>query len=320
VLSVSFFVWKDTRLERPKDVNSTKEPRTDSATPPLAPVLSAYTDYRQYLKEFYEYKRLLTRRDLRPYSYATFAASADIKSPNYLKLIMDNQRNLSSEMAKKFARALGLAKDETEEFQALVDYNQALDPLERNRFLKSLQEVRVRHQLKAGTIQSVTWEKIPSWVIWVVYAMAEQKGVNFERMDKLLNQMRRNAKLDDLKRALEKLLTSGELIRGENGEISKGRELMSGTEAIPKEMIRKIQTEFIYLGLESLVQDAPQDREFGAMTASLTEGEYEQLKFELRQFRKRWAKDVSVKRKEMKGDRVFQLNIQLFPVTKKSED
>ena len=49
---------------------------------------------------------------------------------------------------------------------------------------------------------------------------------------------------------------------------------------------------------------------------ALTETEFEQLKFELRQFRKRWYKDVSVNRASTKGDRVFQMNIQLFPVTK----
>src|SRR6185312_8853544 len=79
------------------------------------PKLGAFTDYRQYLKEFYEFKREQTKGSLRPYNYGTFAASADIKSPNYLKLIIDGQRNLSSEMARKFAKALALGREETEE-------------------------------------------------------------------------------------------------------------------------------------------------------------------------------------------------------------
>jgi uncharacterized protein (TIGR02147 family) len=91
---------------------------------------------------------------------------------------------------------------------------------------------------------------------------------------------------------------------------------MSGSEDVPVAMVRKLQAELIYLGLESLFQDQAHEREFGAQTMALTEKEFEQLKFELRQFRKRWAKDVGVARKNEKGDRVFQLNIQLFPVTK----
>src|SRR5262245_26636639 len=89
-----------------------------SPSAPVKPSLGSFTDYRAFLKEFYEYRRAQTKESLRPYSYATFAAAADIKSPNYLKLIIDGQRNLSTEMARKFAKAMALNKEETEEFLA----------------------------------------------------------------------------------------------------------------------------------------------------------------------------------------------------------
>lgn len=159
---------------------------------------------------------------------------------------------------------------------------------------------------------------MPSWVTWVLYALAEQKNVRFEP-DALFEIMRGKARPEELRRCLERLFESGELVKNpETGEVTKGRELMSGSENVPVALVRKLQSELIYLGLESLFQDMPQDREFGAQTMSLTESEFEQLKFELRQLRKRWAKDVGVARKTEKGDRVFQLNIQLFPVSKKN--
>lgn len=279
------------------------------------PRLAAFTDYRQFLKEFYEYRRALTKTSLRPYSYANFAAAADIKSPNYLKLIIDGQRNLSSDMAKKFARAVALNKEETEEFLALVDFTQATEPLERNRYLKVLADLRVRQQLKSGEIKAETWDKVPSWVTWVLYALADQNNTTFA-IDELFEIMRGKARPEDIRRSLDRLIESGELVRDPvSGAVSKGRELMTGSENIPVALVRKLQAELIYLGLESLFQDIPQDREFGAQTLALTEDEFELLKFELRQFRKRWTKDVSVARTSRKGDRVFQLNIQLFPVT-----
>jgi uncharacterized protein (TIGR02147 family) len=280
------------------------------------PKLGLFTDYRPYLKEYYEYRREQTKGSLRPYSYGTFAAAADIKSPNYLKLIIDGQRNLSPEMARKFARAMALGREETEEFVALVDFTQAQEPIERNRYLKVLADIRVRQQLKSGEIKAETWEKVPSWVTWVLYALADQKNTRFD-IGELFETLRGKARPDDIRRSLERLLEAGELVKNQvTGEISKGRELMSGSETVPVALVRKLQAELIYLSLESLFQDIPQDREFGTQTLALTEGEFEQLKFELRQFRKRWTKDVSVNRKTEKGDRVFQMNIQLFPVTK----
>lgn len=283
------------------------------------PRLNLYTDYRHFLRDFYEYRRSQTRHEIRPYSYANFAAAADIKSPNYLKLIIDGQRNLSPEMAKRFARAMALNREDTDEFVALVDYTQATEPLERNRFLKALADLRVRQQLKNGEINADTWNKVPSWVTWVLYALSEQKGVKFTA-EEMFDLMRGKARIEDIRRSFDKLLASGELTQNaETGEVTKGRELMAGSEDVPVAMVRKLQAELIYLGLESLFQDQVNDREFGAATLSLTEKEFEQLKFELRQFRKRWAKDIGVARKTEKGDRVFQLNIQLFPVTKSGE-
>ncbi|MGE0764606.1 MAG: TIGR02147 family protein [Bdellovibrionales bacterium] len=282
------------------------------------PQLAAYSDYRVYLRDFYEYKRRQTSGSIRPYSYATFSAGADIRSPNYLKMIIEGQRNLSNDMVKKFAKALGLTKDETEEFSALVDYSQATDPLDRNQHLKKLSELRAQRQVKSGEIKAEALDKVPSWVTWVLYALAEQKDAKFD-YDRLYEIMKGKAQRDDIRRSLGRLVQSGDLtIDPETGDINKGRELISGSEDIPVALVRKLQSELIYMALEALFQENIQDREFGAMTVALTEEEFEQLKFELRQFRKRWFKDVAVKRKSGKGDRVFQMNIQLFPLTARS--
>ena len=110
---------------------------------PSGPQVSEYLDYRQFLQDFYLYKRSQTQNQLRPYTYSVFAASADIKSPNYLKMIIEGKRNLSDDMILKFAKALSLNKARTNEFRLLVLFNQATDPSERNVLLKQLSEVRV---------------------------------------------------------------------------------------------------------------------------------------------------------------------------------
>src|SRR3982750_3388940 len=90
----------------------------------MRPEISVYTDFRQFLKDFYDFKVQQHKDSFGSYSYKTFAAAADIKSPNYLKLIIDGERNLSPATVRKFARAMGCDKRETEEFALLVDYGQ----------------------------------------------------------------------------------------------------------------------------------------------------------------------------------------------------
>lgn len=281
-----------------------------------APMVGDYLDFRKYLADYYQYRRELSKNDIRPYNYAVFSAGANIKSPNYLKLIIEGRRNLSEDMIAKFAKAMGLGKEQAEEFKLLVLYGQASDPADRNMHLRALNEKRVDLKLKSGEIDQKTWEKIPSWLTWILYAMVDQKDVSFEP-EKLRESLRNKANVDEIQAAVNSLMNAGELVKdAETGEVKKARSLMESAEEVPVALVRKLQAELMYLGLESLFQDSPTEREFGSATLSLTKQEFEELRFSLRKIRKEAQKNIGVKRLTSKGDRVYQLNLQLFPITK----
>lgn len=280
-----------------------------------APVLGDYMDFRKYLSVYYEYRREMSKKDIRPYNFAVFSAAADIKSPNYLKMIIDGKRNLSPDMISKFAKALGLNKEQTDEFRILVNFGQATDPADRNLHLKELSEVRVAQQLKSGAIDQKTWDKVPNWVSWILYAMIDQKGVEF-KADKLRELLRGKATVSEIDDALQSLVASGEiLLDKETGIVKKAHNLIESPDDVPVALVRKLQAQLMYLGLESLFQDSAVEREFGSLTLSLTKPEFEALKFQLRKMRKEINKDNSIRRMQTPGDRVYQLNLQLFPVT-----
>lgn len=95
--------------------------------------------------------------------------------------------------------------------------------------------------------------------------------------------------------------------------------MIDNPEEIPVVLIRRLQTQLMYMGLESLLQDSPVEREFGTLTLALTKSEYEDLRFQLRKFRKQIHKDNSIHRMKTKGERVYQMNLQLYPVTERSQ-
>lgn len=290
----------------------------NSNTSTLFPVLSEYMDYRLFLADFYRAKKAQTRLSIRPYSYAIFSAAADIKSPNYLKMIIENKRNLSLDMIVKFAKACGLNKAQTDEFRLLVLFNQADDPADRNYALKLLSEYRVEQKLKQGEFDRKVFEKVPNWIGWIIYALVDQEGVTFE-INQLKDLLRGKASETEISEALENLLKSGELARDPaTNKISKGKPT-EAPEEIPAALVRKLQMQLMYLGLESLYQDSAAEREFGSLTLSLTEKEFEEIKFKLRQMRKSLHKDNSIARMSSKGERVYQLNLQLFPVSNASK-
>ena len=134
------------------------------------PQLSEFVDYREYLKAFYDYRQEQTKLRLRPYAYSDFSAAANIKSPNYLKLIIEGKRNLSREMCLKFSRALKHNRTQIKEFDLLVSYCQEKDPMQRNRNLKDLSEFRAKKAIESGAINVETWDQVSSWLVWVLRA------------------------------------------------------------------------------------------------------------------------------------------------------
>ena len=281
------------------------------------PAIGSYTDFRKYLADFYDFKVQTHKNSFSNYSYKTFSAAADIKSPNYLKLIIEGERNLSKVTARKFARALGLDKEGAEEFSLLVDYGQSLDPLERNRELKKLNEFRIKRRIKSGELPQAQSESVPRWVSWVLHTLVDQKDASFS-IDAIRETLQNKVNADEIKKTLQMLLDNQVLkIDSETGKVKKGLGSLN-QDTLTSETIRKIQSELMYLGLESLLNDKSEEREVGTLTVCLTEAEFEKVKFDLRHLRKRILKDALVAREQGPGDRVYQLNIQMFPLTKKT--
>ncbi len=283
------------------------------------PVISQFVDFRKYLMAFYEFKLEDSKGQLRPFSYSDFSAAADIKSPNYLKLIIEGKRNLSRDMCKKFSRALRHTRAQAKEFSLLVEYGQEKDPLQRTRKLKDLSEYRAKKAIQAGEINHETWDQVSNWLVWVLYAMADQKDVKFtpSHLRKLLRGQVNEAQIQQ---ALDKLVQNKDIVI--NPETKKARRTgatMSGLEDVPVELVRKIQSELIYLGLESLHKNSTQEREVSGFTLAMTEKEFEWVRFELRKLRKQIQKEITMKREQTPGERVYQVNMQLFPVTDEVE-
>ena len=94
----------------------------------MKPNTYTYLDYRRYLKDLYKKLKETTNH----FSFRYFAKAAGLKAPNYLKLVMDGERNLSQDGIRKFCKGLKLNKGEQEFFENLVHMNQSKTDEEKN--------------------------------------------------------------------------------------------------------------------------------------------------------------------------------------------
>jgi uncharacterized protein (TIGR02147 family) len=74
-----------------------------------------YSDYRLFLSDFYNTKKINSS-----YSYRHFSVKAKLNSPNYLALVIAGTRDLTVLNIHQFAIALDLRADELEYFETIV--------------------------------------------------------------------------------------------------------------------------------------------------------------------------------------------------------
>lgn len=101
---------------------------TSLSFPPF-PKLIEYSDSREFLRDFYKFKKSQNKN----FSYRKFNQLVGIKSSNYLKLVMAKKRNLSLEMARSLARAMKLSLGERDYFLALVKMQHSTHEEEREK-------------------------------------------------------------------------------------------------------------------------------------------------------------------------------------------
>jgi uncharacterized protein (TIGR02147 family) len=70
-----------------------------------APDVFRFRDYRAYLRALYAHNKA----NGYGFSLRAFSKRAGLTSSNYLKLVMDGDRNLTSQAAGRFATACGLS-------------------------------------------------------------------------------------------------------------------------------------------------------------------------------------------------------------------
>ena len=117
-----------------------------------------FADYRQYLQEYYEY-----RKAKGSYSFAMFSKRAGLASPNYLKLVMDGERNLTDRNIRLFTKALGLNSVEARYFENLVRYCQAESPVIRAHYFETLSEFSNRKNVNVFELQREHYEILRKW-------------------------------------------------------------------------------------------------------------------------------------------------------------
>lgn len=273
------------------------------------PDIYEYLDYRKYLEDYYEAAKV----DNPAFSYRYFSRRAGYSSPNFLKLVIKGERNLGDESIPRFAKALGLKGDERRFFRNLVDFEQAKTAEDKNAaYEKVAASTRFR---QARRIDHDLFSYLSNWYYPAIREMSARADFK-DDPEWIATQLLPNITPEEAAKALEVLFDLELLIRDEDGSIHRGDPSLTTGHEVHALAVGNYHRQMLNQASTSISRIPHLERDISALTVCIDGATRREVKDRIHDFRERLL-DLCDRVEEPK--RVYQLNIQFFPLTGPAE-
>lgn len=268
-----------------------------------------YRDYRSYLQDCYS----LRKKSEYGFSYRLFAKRVGSTAPNYLKLVADGRRNLSPEMASRFAKALGLGGEAASYFCDLVEFNQAANTQERERCYQRL--TRYRRYRQAFRLDSAHAEYHSEWYIPAIRELVVCEGF-VDDPKWIARRLKPAISPRQAEHALSILLKLGLLVRNKEGKLEQNEPVVSTGDDHPLgHHVVTYHRTMLERAAEALDTCEREEREVASLTLSVSRQQLAELKRRLYEFRQELLQEALEPSGNAAPTDVVQINFQLFPLT-----
>lgn len=270
----------------------------------MKPVME-YNNYRLYVRDYY-----MERKVRSGYTWRDFAKAAGYSSPVFLKLVCDSKANLSEVGVERVASAMGLVGADLQYFRLLVSFNQEKDTKKQKQLFAEIRKIAQENSF--AVVGEDQYDYYESWLNSVVREIAP--NLKSATPAKIANQCVFDVDAAQVKKSLKVLEKTELLNKDEKGNYVRSKKaLTTGSIDVASLAIRDMHRQMGELAVQSLDKVPVNERDISGMTIGITESAFEKISKEIAEFRRRISAIVL----EDAGDeRVYRLNLQLFPLTK----
>ncbi len=273
-----------------------------------------YQQYREFLKDYYEKEK----SQKAGFTYARFSAKAGVKSPNYLKLVMDGNKNLTPANIIRFSKAIPLSEQESDYFEALVHFNQAKNSLEREYYQDRMRRFKMRskgNESKERTLEEYEFESISNWLHHAVLVMTNLQGFR-ENPIWIKNRLFDLATESEIASTLERLIELKLLSRNKDGRL-----IQTHRQVTTQPELRRLSARIFYEGLlaraiQALKVSDSDKREYSTYFVGISSHQLPELKKRVREFMKSLNEFALA---NAKPHQVYAFTFAGFPLTNNEE-
>jgi uncharacterized protein (TIGR02147 family) len=267
-----------------------------------------YEDYRSFMNDYYQWKKRISA-----FSWREFTKRGGFTSPNYLKLVCEGKSGLSKKGIERAADAMDLVGAEREYFRQLVKFGQAKKVAEKKSAYTEMKEIASAHKVRVLEGESVSFYE--SWKYPVLRELAPMMpGAKPLDMAKACGGA---FSAEEVRNALA-FLTRAKFLKKIADDVyeQENRSLQMSVAAMPM-LIRAMHKEMAGLAKDAIEKFPIEERNFTGITMGIDDEGYAEILKELEKCRKRI---ISIAMAKKGGNRVYRLNMQMFPLTDKVQN
>jgi uncharacterized protein (TIGR02147 family) len=269
----------------------------------------AYLDHRALLRDLFAERKATVRG----FSHRSFARRAGLRSTNYLKLVMDGKRNLSAEMAPRFAAGFSLARAESAYFCDLVSFNRAQTEDERAHAHERLMRHRRHREMRQLDAEQARYYE--RWYVPVIRELVRAPAFREESkwIARALGSLITPAQARE---ALRILVDLGLLTRDSKGRLRQTDGVVTaGAGPLGKHVV-SYHCAMLDRAKHAIAHVSRDEREIASITVCTSQAAMLELKRRMAEMRAEW---LDFAERHGPPERVVQLNLQLFPLSQRCE-
>lgn len=268
--------------------------------------------------EYHDYRKLLLgliqerKRLKKTFSYRWFSQRAGFNSPNILNLVVKGKRHLSLESAEKVIEIFNLKKEEGIYFKNLLQFEKAKTLSEKEYFAKEIIKLKkYQNQFPLSAIQLDYYEQWFNIPVRELFSLINPPQDSLAISECLIPSVS-PSEIDHSLDALKKL---GLIVSTQQGFNQAQSSITTGNKFANYSVVG-FHKKMMQLGSEALDRFSSSEREISSVTIGLSEEKFKVIQKMIEDFRNQL---MLISEEDSQKERVYQLNFQLFPLTRKRD-
>lgn len=264
----------------------------------------SYLDYREFLRDHYNHHKI-------HHSYFSFryvAGKTGLDASFYVK-VLNKQKHIANTAIPILSTFLKLQKREATYFSTLVYFNKAKTADQESLYLQKLLLLR---KPSATVIENDLHEYFAAW--WNVAIREELNILKFtDNYEELAARIQPAITVQQARRSVKLLQKLGLIKQDENNIFKPAHDFLTTNGIDNAKAIRAYQKTALKLASSAIDLVPREDRDMSTLTISTSHACLEAIRERLSEVRREIMEMV---RQDQHAEEVFQINIQIFPVTK----